>query len=270
VYLSNKDYRSSFQWNYVPRSVARLALGEPPQPPPWPVAISKSEAEIFFRENPAFTSFPQTIVDNSRASRFSAGADKARAELIAGSTADYSRAEAAFKRLIPITTAPGITWQLVVYRSSKTGITWSSTEAENFSQLVWSAYSPDGTIFLCDELIEKLNPEQLAAVIAHEMAKVRTYQDALGALLRLNYPFAVMDDPYDPAAELTVNELAAGYLVKLNIPPDNLFDVLALGARGPDDVVVNPLHGDYYYGYSSAADFGRLLDAGPISYRAGS
>ena len=102
------------------------------------------------------------------------------------------------------------------------------------------------------------------------MAKVRTYQDALGALLRLNYPFAVMDDPYDPAAELTVNELAAGYLVKLNIPPDNLFDVLALGARGPDDVVVNPLHGDYYYGYSSAADFGRLLDAGPISYRAGS
>ena len=139
--------------NAIPRSTARQVFSQGPMPPPWPITIPANDAAAFGAPDLPTPSGPLSPTEFS--SSYASTSNEIRAgvtEIREGRS--YDRASKAFTRLNPASKLPGFSWNLVVFRSP-----------ENLAFSV-----PDGTIFLSDHLIERLNDDELAAIIAHLLA----------------------------------------------------------------------------------------------------
>lgn len=226
----------------VPRSVRRLAFGEGPLPPPWPITISAEQFEAFDVPVPVS---PPTAVDAKDYMEVANTLQERLSQLPPPNAELCSLAEKAFTNLRNVTLVPGIFWRLVVF---------SAEQPIAFGV-------PEGTVFVSDSLVGRLSEVELTAVLAHVMAhqwhqhgrKLTTKAGIIGALLlassvaqvsSVGHPGAtggpavslllsgytdVLTNPnlgYSRKHEVEANCTAVEILRRLDIPPDKLFDAL--------------------------------------------
>ncbi len=136
----------------VPRSVWRLALGEGPLAPPWPVTIPVAARAPF---GVPLQGPPAPAKANGEGwARLARGV---ASTMEIGTGDDARRTREAIKRLAQANRADGLNWTAVLF---------NSRVASGFGV-------PDGTLFVSTSLVEKLNDNQLAAVLAHLMGHER-------------------------------------------------------------------------------------------------
>jgi len=249
-----------FRMSAVPRSLYRLALGAGPIAPPWPVTIPPSAYEAL--GVPTLGAPPPSQVDGRDWAQL---AKSLAAEMREGRT-DYAiRAYKALSRLKLANPVAGLEWKAVLFDSS-----------------VVSGFGvPDGTLFISTSLVEKLNDDQLAAVLAHLMGHER-YQHypnnlKVGEQVQLagsarsipevpKYPDVLTTPEYGFSRwqEVDANRTAVEYLARIDIPPDTLFDALHKLSPESREASVGewPSFAEIHHLPETAADLGRMLDAG--------
>lgn len=137
----------------VPRSTERQVFSRGPIEPPWPITVPSNDAGAF--GTPDQPGAPGPLNPTEFSSSYASTSKDIRAgisELKEGTT--FDRAAGAFSRLNPSTLVPGFAWGLVIFRSP-----------ENLAFSV-----PDGTIFLSNHMIDRLNDDEIAAITAHLVA----------------------------------------------------------------------------------------------------
>jgi hypothetical protein len=247
----------------VPRSVYRIALHEGPLPPPWPQTIPFGLRAAF--GVPTIGAPTPDTVDGKAWNQL---AQKLSSEMQPGPAYSTSRAQERFSRLARANPVPGLEWKLIAFDSS----------------VVTGFGVPSGTIFVSTALIERLNDSELTAVMAHLMGHERYqhYVENVDAAetMRLsrgpgyaipevpNFPEVLTQPPYAYTRwqEIEANRVAVGYLAKVDIPPDALFDALLKLSSGSG--LSNgawPIFSKVHNLPLNAFDLGRLLDANAVS-----
>ena len=258
----------------VPRSIQRIGLNKEPMPPQWPVTIPSDMRDAF--EVPVAPAEPPAQVDGHD---YATVADDLKTRL-PQSTDEQSRqrANAALRRLEPAANLTGLNWRVIVF-----------TGAGPMGFGV-----PDGSLFVSDGLVQILDDDELAAILAHVMGHER-HQHARACAKRRNIMVAVMlvggafslagtgigffliptgsyvgliADPefgYSDQHELEANSAAAELLTAAKLPPDVLFDVMMkLSAQGqPGTLAYSQMH----HLPVARAQYGLMLDAGMIAAR---
>jgi hypothetical protein len=154
----------------VPGYARTFGFGEPVRGS-WPVTISGSDAVHFVVPNEPGP--PPSSVDGSDYARV---AREIASDLTVADRGPLrDRAQRAFARLTAIAAAPGISWNLFVY----------DADYEAGSGV------PDGSVFISTKLIERLDDDELAAVLAHLMAHER-YGHSRNAMRRANITAAAL------------------------------------------------------------------------------
>jgi Zn-dependent protease with chaperone function len=266
--------------NQLPRTVGRLTFAEPPMAPPWPVTVSANLSDFY--GTPAIPAAPPSIVDGKE---YEPAADYLRAHVAEVRPGHpLKRASDAFAKLNKVAETSGIEWKLIVL---------ANPEPIGFGV-------PDGSLFVSDGLIASLSDPELAAVVAHVMAHERyqhardvastwasseagtrtDWQAAASSALALIgrvapsggneapplgslYLGRLAMDGYSREQETEANFLAAKYLRQIGLPPDALFDAMAsLSTKGGGNKSMR--FADLHRATQSAADFGKMLDAGLI------
>ncbi|MFN8626655.1 MAG: M48 family metalloprotease [Candidatus Binatia bacterium] len=144
---------------FVPYATRRLALGAAREPGPWPVTITEPRESPLRGPTIPYGSLPTTPLDGPA---YTAYADAERKQYdVLSSGAEQERAAAAFARLVPVAQAEGLEWRLVVVRAER--------------PLAFG--EPDGSLFVSDELVRRLDDEQLVALLAHLMGHERNGHD---------------------------------------------------------------------------------------------
>ena len=267
----------------IPRSVRRLAFGEGPLPPPWPVTISLEQFEAF--DVPVPTS-PPTEVDAKDYMEVANTLQKRLSQSPPPNAEVCSLAEKAFTNLRNVTVVPGISWRLVVF---------SAEQPIAFGV-------PEGTVFVSDSVVRRLSEVEFTALLAHVMAhqwhqhgrKLATKAGVIGALLLASsvaqvssagHPGAtggpavslflsgytgVLTNPnlgYSRKHEVEANSTATEILEKLDIPPDKLFDALVKfvtpSTKPPKSGSL--VIGDVHRLGRTTRDLGILLDGGKLT-----
>lgn len=252
-------------------------------PPPWPVTVPRDKCGYFDTlESP---SLPPSIDPAEFAASYVPISSQIRAGIIEiHQGIAFERASRQLARLNAVAKAPAFNWTLVIFRSQA-----------NFAFTV-----PDGSLFVSDGLIASLSDSELAAEVAHLIAhvryqhardtastwttaeaKTRTEWQAAASLAVASIgrvaPSGVNETPplgslylgrlamngYSREQETEANFLAAKYLRQIGIPPDALFDAMALlSTKGGGNKSIR--FADFHRATQSASDFGRMLDAGLI------
>lgn len=278
-----EESRLMAELDTIPRSVRRLAFGEDPLPPPWPVTISLEQFEAF--DVPVPTS-PPTEVDAKDYMEVANTVQQRLSQLPPPNAEVCSLAEKAFTNLRNVTLVPGISWRLVVF---------SAEQPVAFG-------IPEGTVFVSDSLVSRLSEVELTALLAHVMAhqwhqhgqKLASKAGIIGALLLVSsvaqvisasHPGAtggpavslllsgytdVLTNPnlgYSRKHEVEANCTAAEILKKLDIPPDKLFDALVkFVTPSPKTPKSGSLAiGDVHRLGRTTRDLGILLDGGKLT-----
>jgi hypothetical protein len=245
--------------NKVPRSIRRLAMGAGPLPPPWPVTIASVDREVF--DTPEWPPFLPTRVDG-RSWSFMARA--LTSDMKAGRPDFAARVQAQLNLLTTADQTTGLAWRAVLF---------SSDVPTGFG-------TPDGTLFVSNALVARLNDSELVAVLAHLMGHER-YQhypdnlDRAEAIRRVQspnnpvpevprYPDALIEPQYayTRQQEVEANVVALNYLAKIGLPPDTLFDALVALRRTEVSEGEWPSFGELHHLPLTTADLGRMLDAG--------
>lgn len=254
----------------VPRSILRLKINEGPLAPPWPVTIPPNLHDAF--TVPLQPADPPTEVDGHD---YVAVADDLAARLPhSANIQNRQRAEKALARLEPAARVEGLNWRMEVF---------NATGPMGFGV-------PDGTLFVSDGLVQVLNDNELAAVIAHLMGHER-YQHARACARRRDIMVAVffvggvfqlagggmgffliptggylalISDPqvgFTEEYEVEANYAGTKILSDSNLPPDSLFDAMVkLSGKGqPGTLSFDTLH---HLSALTLLQYGLMLDAG--------
>jgi len=256
----------------IPRSVQRLAFHEGVLPPPWPVIIPPDLRDAF-----AIPSVPDPPSSEVNGQDYIVVANDLMANLpISTSVHNQQRVEAALDRLEPAAGVKGIYWRVVLLNAVKPigfGV-------------------PDGSLFVSDGLVQKLNDAELTAVIAHLMGH-ECYQHARAAANRLNIISVVslvggafsiagggmgvfiiptgsylglITNPefgYTQTEEVEANVAAARMLKGANLPPDTLFDAMTKLLH-PDQEGLLSFDSMHHLSTGTIFQYGLMLDAGLI------
>ena len=264
------ESRVTVRMDAAPRSVQRLAFGVGPLPPPWPVTLTGASRDAFWVSTPAE---PPAQVDGSDYADVAASLEAGLPR--SASSQNQSRAKAALQRLAQTAAAAGLPWKVAVIGG----------------QGPMGFGVPNGSLFVSDGLVEKLNDDELAGLLAHLMGHER-YQHAracarsrnlFAATMLVGGAFAVagggmgffviptnsylglIASPqfgYSDDYEAQANYAAARILKDAKIAPDALFDAMAklIGTGQGQPASYESLH----HLETATATYGLMLDAGAV------
>lgn len=267
--------------NGVPRSVERISFGAPALPPPWPGSLPYIDfIELIAINKPNEPPARLEEVDPRPTYELLEAIKK----LPEPPEETQERAEKILRSLSDAASPTGISWHINVF--SETGLTAFST--------------PDGTLFLSDSLVNMLNDNELASIVAHLMAhewyqhghKVMKRADGIGLIYLINSAVSLskfghpgttlvpgitlltggyielLSNPslgYLREEEDEANYKASSMLKTVNIPPDTLFDtLLKIKEASPPPSPGHPGASNIHRLDSSTRNLGLLLDSGLV------